>query len=115
MKISIRSFVKLASMKLLNMIVLTSLVCACSQFGPFVDRRREAGGLADGALYVGKSTSTEPAICYNRLYTDYKEVKALADNECKKNKTGNKATPVRQTVFTCRLFIPNHYYFKCEN
>ena len=105
----------MASMKIINTVVLTSLVCACSQFGPFVDRRREAGGLADGALYVGVSTPAEPAICYNRLYTSYAEVKALADNECKKNKTGKYATPVKQTVFTCRLFVPNHYYFKCEN
>ena len=30
------------------------------------------------------------------------------------NKTGNKAVPVKQTVFTCRLLVPNHYYFKCE-
>ena len=105
----------MASMKFINIVVLTSLVCGCAQFGPFVDRRREAGGLADGALYVGKSTPQEPAVCYNRLYTDYAEVKALADKECQKYKTGSTATPVKQTVFTCRLLVPNHYYFKCEN
>lgn len=104
----------MASMKLLNIAVFVSLLCGCVQFGPFIDRRREAGGLANGALYVGKSTPSRPAVCYNRLYTSFEEVQALADNECKKNKTGNKAVPVEQTVFTCRLLVPNHYYFKCE-
>ena len=74
----------MASMKIINIAVLTSLLCACAQFGPFVDRRREAGGFADGALYVGESTPQNPAICYNRLYTSYDEVKTLADEECKK-------------------------------
>lgn len=87
---------------------------ACSQFGPFVDRRREAGGLANGALYVGKSTPERPAICYNRLYTNFAEVQALADEECKKNNTGPHATPLKETVFSCRFLIPNHYYFTCE-
>lgn len=105
----------MASIKLINIAVLVSLLCGCAQFGPFVDRRREAGGLADGALYVGKSTPQEPAVCYNKLYTSFAEVQALADEECKKYKTGTKAVPVRQTIFTCRLLIPNHYYFKCEN
>ena len=95
--------------------MFVAMLSACSQFTPFVDRRREAGGLADGGLYVGKSTPTEPAICYNRLYTSYDEVKALADAECIKHKTGSQATPVKETVFSCRLLIPNHYYFKCEN
>ncbi|MBR1949075.1 MAG: hypothetical protein IKA30_04715 [Alphaproteobacteria bacterium] len=104
----------MASTKIINIAVLTSLLCGCAQFGPFVDRRREAGGFADGTLYVGKSTDENPAICYNRLYTSFEEVQALADEECKKNKTGNKAVPVEQTIFTCRLLVPNHYYFKCE-
>ncbi len=102
-------------MKIINAFILASILCGCSQLGPFVDRRREAGGLADGALYVGKSTEKEPAICYNILFTKYEEVKKLADNECQKYKTGKQAIPVRETVFTCRLLVPNHYYFKCEN
>lgn len=104
----------MSRLNLINTLVLASMLSACSQAGPFVDRRREAGGLADGALYVGVSTPDKPAICYNRLYTSYNEVKTLADNECIKNNTGTHATPVKETVFTCRLLVPNHYYFKCE-
>ena len=40
--------------------------------------------------------------------------KKLADEECVKHKTGTHAVPVRQTQFTCRLFLPTHIYFKCE-
>ena len=105
----------MSRLKLIKLLVLVSVLSACSQFGPFVDRRREAGGLSEGGLYVGKSTPTEPAICYNRLYTSYDEVKSLADAECIKNKTGSQATPIKETVFSCRLLIPNHYYFKCIN
>ena len=94
---------------------MTALLNACSQFGPFVDRRREAGRADEGVFYVGKSTPKQPAVCYNKLYTSYEEVKALADNECKKYQTGTHATPVKETVFSCRLLVPNHYYFKCEN
>lgn len=100
-------------LKIVNLLILALFLSSCSQFGPFVDRRREAGGLANGALYVGKSTPKEPAVCYNRLYTSYAEVKALADAECVKNNTGTHAEPVKETVLSCRLLIPNHYYFKC--
>lgn len=96
--------------------VLAGVLSGCaSQFGPFIDRRREAGGLENGALYVGKSTETQPAVCYNKLYTSWDEVQKLAEEECVKNKTGNSATPIKETVFTCRLLVPNHYYFNCEN
>ena len=96
--------------------MLTVFLSSCaSQFGPFVDRRREAGGLADGSLYVGVSTPEKPAICYNKLYTSFDEVQEMAKNECIENKTGNYAEPLEETSFTCRFFVPNHYYFKCEN
>lgn len=101
-------------LRIVGLFVWVSLLNACVQLGPFVDRRREAGGLADGALYVGKSTPQQPAVCYNKLYTSFEAVKKLADEECIKNKTGSYATPVKETVFTCRLLIPNHYYFECQ-
>lgn len=104
----------MSRLNLINLLILVSLLSSCAQLGPFVDRRREAGGLADGALYVGVSTPAEPAICYNRMYTSYDQVKSLADAECIKNNTGRYATPVKETVFSCRLLVPNHYYFKCE-
>ena len=105
----------MARYKIINMLVLTAILSSCaSQFGPFVDRRREAGGFNNGALYVGKSKPDEPAICYNRLYTSWDKIQKMADEECVKNKTGTHATPVKETVFSCRLLVPNHYYFKCE-
>lgn len=106
----------MARVKIINVILLTAILSGCaSQFGPFVDRRREAGGLANGALYVGVSTPENPAICYNKIYTSFTKVQNLATEECLNNKTGNYAEPVNETLFTCRFFVPNHYYFKCEN
>ena len=105
----------MARVKLINTLLMVAILSSCaSQFGPFIDRRREAGGLSNGALYVGKSTVNEPAVCYNKLYTSWDEVQKLADEECIKNKTGEHAVPVKETLFTCRLLVPNHYYFRCE-
>lgn len=78
-----------------------------------MDRRRNAGEKDMAKLYVGESTPEEPAICYNILTTDYEEVKKMADEECIKHKTGTHAVPIKQTQFTCRLFLPTHIYFKC--
>lgn len=103
----------MSSLKIINLLLLVSYVSACSQFGPFVDRRREAGGLADGALYVGESTPEQPVVCYNKLYTSYEKVKALADEECIKNETGTQAVPINESFFSCRLLVPNRYYFEC--
>ena len=106
---------KLARVKFINIVLLAAILSGCaSQFGPFVDRRREAGGLANGALYVGESTTENPAICYNKLYTSLEEIQKLADEECVKNGQGRRAIPEKETLFTCRLLVPNHYYFKCE-
>lgn len=90
------------------------MLVSCSQFRPFVDRRREAGVKNLANLYVGKSTPENPAVCYNSLYTPYSEVKKLADEVCINEKTGTHAVPVKQTYFTCRILVPNHFYFKCE-
>ncbi len=103
----------MSRLKFANLLLLICLLSACSLFQPFVDRRREAGASTPERLYVGKSTPENPAVCYNKLWTDYEEVKKLADDECVKQKTGTHAEPVEQTTFTCRLFIPNHLYFKC--
>ncbi len=104
----------MSRLKIINLLTLTALVSACSQLDAFVDRRREAGAKTPDRLYVGASTPEAPAVCYNSLLTPYKEVKKLADEECVRQKTGTHAEPVRQTLFTCRLLVPNHYYFKCE-
>ena len=103
----------MSRLKLINLLVLAALTAGCSQFEPFVDRRREAGAKDEAHLYIGRSTPQAPAICYNSLYTPYSKVKELADQTCRREGTGSHAEPVRQTVFTCRVMVPNHYYFKC--
>ncbi|MFV0626989.1 MAG: hypothetical protein ACK5N8_06550 [Alphaproteobacteria bacterium] len=85
----------------------------CSLFDPFVDRRRNAGERDMTKLYVGQSTPTNPAICYNYFTADIEDIQKLADEECVKQKTGNKAVMEKQTYFTCRLMLPNHIYYKC--
>lgn len=103
----------MSSRILYGLIFLCLLLNACSFTAPFVDRRREAGAQTQAALYVGMSTPSRPAICYNALTTPYADVLALANKECIKQKTGSYAVPEKQTSFTCRLFIPNHFYFRC--
>lgn len=105
----------MSSLKIINILLFISVLTSCSQFTPFVDRRREAGVKDLKRLYVGKSTPQNPAICYNALYTPYQDVKQLADEVCIKERTGTHAVPVKQTYFTCRILVPNHFYFKCEN
>ncbi len=104
---------KLSRVKIANILALVLLINACSLVEPFVDRRRNAGERNMEKLYVGESKVDAPAICYNKLTTSYQNVKKLADEECVKNNTGSHAVPVKQTILSCRLFIPNHLYFKC--
>lgn len=104
----------MSSHKIINIILLVCVLASCSQFRPFVDRRREAGAKNLAHLYVGKSTPQNPAICYNSLYTPYKDVKKMADDVCIKEKTGTHAVPIKQTIFTCRILVPNHFYFECK-
>ena len=106
-------FLELSRLKLANLLFLLILLGGCSVFQPFVDRRREAGAKTPETLYVGKSTPEAPAICYNSIWTPVEKVKKLADEECRKQETGSRAVPVKQTVFTCRVLLPNHYFFKC--
>lgn len=39
----------------------------------------------------------------------------MADEECRKQETGSRAVPVKQTVFTCRVLLPNHYFSNALN
>ena len=104
----------MSRVKILNCLILAGMLCSCSLLDPFVDRRRNAGERDISKLYVGKSTPEQPAICYNSWTTDYATVKKLADEECLKHKTGTQAVPLKQTHFTCRLFLPTHIYFQCK-
>ncbi len=103
----------MSRLKFISLLFLVFFIGGCSLFKPFVDRRREAGAKTPETLYVGESTPENPAICYNKWFASYAEVKKLADEECVKNGTGTRAEPVRQTYFTCRVFLPTHLYFKC--
>ena len=94
-------------------LILVLFINACSLLDPFVDRRREAGAKTEEELYVGESKPDRPAVCYNLLTTEYAEVKRLADEECQRQGTGSHAEPINQTLFTCRLLVPNHVYFQC--
>lgn len=92
---------------------LIILLGACSLFEPFVDRRRNAGEHNLDLLYTGRSKIDAPAVCYNSWTTSFDEVKKLADEECRKHKTGTYAELSDMSSFTCRLLVPNHVYFKC--
>ncbi len=107
-------FFKLSRAKIWNLMLLCLFINACSQLEPFVDRRREAGAKTMEDLYVGESKPNAPAICYNKLTTNWETIQKMADEECKKHKTGNRAVQTKETLFTCRLLLPNHLYFKCE-
>lgn len=106
-------FWELSRLKIVNLFFLMMWLSGCAVYKPFVDRRREAGAKTPETLYVGASTPESPAICYNSLTTPYEEVKKMADEECRRQGTGTMAEPVNQTVFTCRIFVPNHLFFKC--
>ena len=103
----------MSSLKIINFLIFVSFLSSCAQFEPFVDRRREAGGFESGALYVGRSTPENPAVCYNKL-VNFEKVQKLADEECIKHNTGTHAVFEKDTLFTCRLIFPRHAYFRCE-
>ena len=82
-------------------------------FNPYIDMRRNPGVQDLRFLYSGPSTPQSPAICYNPLLTDETELQQLADEECRKQQTGNKAEFVKKTYFDGKLFLPNHAYYQC--
>ncbi len=85
---------------------------ACSIFEPYVDRRRNAGAPPQ-YLYVGRSSPTNPSICYNGLITDEQTVQQMADDECKKYKTGDHAEFLSEDIVSCKLLLPNRKTFTC--
>ena len=42
------------------------------------------------------------------------EVQKLADEECLKYKTGDKAVLLQTSSFDCKIFVPSRANFKCE-
>lgn len=110
---NLTEFKKLSSIKMLITIFILILTTSCSLLEPFVDRRRNAGVENIKDLYIGRSTPSNPAICYNGLITDEQSIQELANNECKKHNTGTHAIKTHTTNFTCKIFLPTHDYFKC--
>lgn len=104
----------MSSIKIVFVSSVLLLLSACSVFEPFVDRRRNAGESDLTKLYVGRSTLDEPAICANGLWTTEAQIQALADAECVKHQTGTHAVFSHKSLFTCKLLLPTHSYFKCE-
>ena len=94
--------------KLVLIFMLSLVVCSCSQFEPFEDMRREAGQIPT----VGRSSNNRPAICYNPLWHDEKQLQELANIACARTK--RKAVFQAKESFSCRLFNPSTAIYTCK-
>ena len=87
---------------------LLLFLTACSEVGPFIDARREAGL----PYPVGQSRPDRIAVCYNPLWHSQESVEKLAQNACaEQNKT---ATYADTSYFNCCLTAPNTAFYGCE-
>ena len=100
----------MSTLKLSMLLILFTLVSACTQIEPFEDRRREPG---TANIYIGASHPGAPAVCYNPLFYKPEEIIKKADDMCKAYKTDTHAELVNIDYFTCRLFVPSKAYYKC--
>lgn len=106
-------FFKLSRAKILNIVLLATVVSGCNIFNPYVDRRRNPGTSDVSKLYTGMSKEDAPAICYNQLLTTDEELQKMADEECLKNRTGTHAEFVEKDGFSCKVLLPATAYYKC--
>ena len=111
--INVMEFLKLSRVKIINIIVLSSMLSACGILNPYIDRRRNPGTSDISRLYTGASKTDAPAICYNQFLTQEKDLQALADAECIKNSTGTHAVFVKKDTFSCKVLLPATAYYKC--
>lgn len=95
-------------MKKAAVILLASLITACSQFEPFEDMRREAGQIPT----VGQSSNNRPAICYNPLWHNEEDVQELAEQACARTK--RKAVFEEKHHFSCKLVNPTTAFYTCK-
>lgn len=100
----------MSTLKLSTLFFLCVIVAGCAQLKPFEDRRREPG---TQQVYVGASRPQTPAICYNPLWNDKDDTKAIADELCRQNKAKTHAEFVKVEYFSCRLFVPAKAFYKC--
>jgi len=87
---------------------LALLLSACSEFGPFVDARREAGQVAP----VGQSRPDRIAVCYNPLWHSKKSIEQLAIDACAQQ--NKQATYTDTSYFNCRFVSPNTAFYTCQ-
>lgn len=103
----------MSSQKLIFTSLIAFFVAGCSILNPYIDRRRNPGVQNSEQLYTGPSTPENPVVCYNPLYSDEAQLQALADAECRKHQTGDKAVFVKKTKFDGKLLLPYHAHYKC--
>jgi hypothetical protein len=106
-------FFKLSRAKILNLVLLTSVICSCTILDPYIDRRRNPGTSDVSKLYTGSSKEDAPAICYNQLLTTDEELQKMADEECDKHNAGTHAEFVKKDGFSCKILLPATAYYKC--
>ncbi len=106
-------FLKLSSQKLFFVSITVFFMAGCSILNPYIDRRRNPGAQSQQELYSGPSTPENPVVCYNPLYSNENELKAVADAECQKQQTGDEAEFVKKTRFDGKLLLPYHAHYKC--
>lgn len=95
-------------MKRLFCLLSLLCLCACSQFEPFEDMRREAGQIST----VGRSSNDFPAICYNPMWHSDEQLQELATKAC--DRTKRKPIFQETKAFSCRFVNPSVAIYKCE-
>ena len=103
----------MSSQKLIFTALIAFFVAGCGILNPYIDRRRNPGEQNPQLLYSGPSTPDKPVVCYNPLYSDEAQLQALADAECQKHQTGDRAEFVKKTKFDGKLLLPYHAHYKC--
>lgn len=93
--------------------MLMLFLCGCSLFNPYIDRRRNPGVSDIQYLYSGPSKPEAPVICHNPLLTDDDELQKMADEECVKNETGDRAVFIKKTYLSGKLLLPSHAHYVC--
>lgn len=106
-------FLKLSRVKILNILLLSALICGCNTLDPYVDRRRNPGTSDISKLYTGRSKIDAPAICYNPLLSNMEKLQTMADEECTKHNTGTHAEFINKEEFSCKLLLPTTAFYKC--
>ena len=87
---------------------LLLLLTACSEFGPFVDTRREAGQTEP----VGQSRPDRIAVCYNPVWHSDKSIEKLATAACAQQ--NKQAVYADTSYFNCRFVSPNTAFYTCQ-